>query len=264
MKPLYFFSGQLLVCLLLASSTIGAEQIDLSNAGLNKAKADATELLKNAPDTGDPVLSVDYFLTELSKETDVEKEDPANPAKRVKSKLSINSAPLKVVQCLVIARQMLLTAQPSLPTQGDYLTAWHGRHADLLMTTGLPPKAPGKLPDNVFSDLTGEKDYWSKFLTKWETDAITKDATNFRLALQQAAYSILRVGLDKEKAQVDAVLNGGGTPSGGNRSVSGSGSGGSSSRSYHYSDVIHERLMNGIYRRHYRINNRITRVVARR
>jgi len=246
-----------------ASHAMGREPVDLSNEGLRQSKADAEakakELLANTKASGSTlVLAVDYF----SKKFDESLSVPGFDLIKLQPKTTTIPKKLadmdkKVIQCLLVAEEMLLAAEVS----EDHINEWNRRLTDVLKTTGKDGKS------RVFSPLSSEDAYWKTFLDNWQNDVIKKDSARFRDALRQAAYSILRVGLDIENEQIRKVLEGKSTPVGGGGGGGGgtiSGFSSSSQYSSSHADVWHERMMNGIYRRHYRNMNKIDRITARR
>ena len=104
---------------------------------------------------------------------------------------------------------------------------------------------------------------WKSFLDQWRVDAMKADPSRLRTAMIQAAHEIDKALQGIQREQEASALGAGG------RLVTRNGAasrryGGSSSYGATISDVMHERLMNGIYRSHQRRMNRILRIRGRR
>ena len=233
---------------------------DFSNDGLIKAKLRANELVKTIQPSGDTfVLPADYFLKRFTKEYEFPTVNPLTgapvPGAPV-SRLGLANTDKKVLICTIVAEGMLEVAALERAAPADYVSAWMAKQRAIL---DFQNKDKIPLMDRA------QKTVWELFFKEWIDDVINVDPARFRDALRQAAYSILRVGLDKEQEQIDKVLKGGATPSGTPSAAAATSLiAGGYVGSYHHSTVVHERLMNGIYRRHDRRMYKIERIQARR
>ena len=230
---------------------------EFSNDALRAYAKKAAVLVTDMQPTGDPVLAVNYFLEAFRNEykvlplrADGTLDQDAEPAT-----LSITQDDKKLVVCTLLAETMLEVAQPDDQTPAQYLGTWITAEGKVLdLAVDKQPLLDVRI-----------KQAWRQMLLEWRDKAVAKDSDRFRDALRQAAYSLVRAGLDIEKEHVDRVLAGNATPAGGS---GGSGSAmsslGYSSYGFHHVDVHHERMMNGIYRRHDRRMYKIDRIQARR
>jgi hypothetical protein len=235
---------------------------DFSNKTLMAYAKKAAVLVTDVQPSGDLVLPVNYFHEAFRKEYSVRPVNAAgviDPAAEP-GLMSLTQDDKKLVVCTMLAEAMLTVAKPPDQTSAQYLAAWIAVEPAVLeykTKKGIP------LLDVRI------KQAWQQFLVEWREKVLVTDSNRFGDALRQAAYSLVRTGLDIEKEHVDRVLAGTASPAGG------SGLGGTSSvltgsggsvvvGGYRHVDVHHERMMNGIYRRHDHRMYKIDRIRARR
>lgn len=237
-----------------------------ANEVLIAAAQKAAKMVVEIEPTGDVVLPLTYFQEAFNKPQtvptlDIDGNPQFNPdgTPRV-SKLPLTTTVKKLVVCTTVAEAMLDVAKPDGLTSQQYLQNWMVRERTVLGTKfGNEPM----LQDDM-------KRAWQAFFDDWRAAVLKADATSsrFRDALRQAAYAIVRVGLDIEQDHINKVLQGTATPTGSRAAVVVSTAAYSipsgTARSYHHAEVMHERLMNGIYRRHYRNMSKIERIQVRR
>jgi hypothetical protein len=219
----------------------------------------AAALVTDVQPSGDLVLPVNWFHEAFRKEYSVK---PVNAAGVIDpdaepASMSLTQDDKKLVVCTMLAESMLAIAKVENQTAPQYLSAWLSAEPKIL--DYKTKKGIALLDPRI-------KQAWQQFLAEWREKVLATDSNRFKDALTQAAYSLVRTGLDIEKEHVDRVLAGTATPTGGS-SGGGTGAGTSSSSAsggYRHVDVHHERLMNGIYRRHDRRMYKIDRIQARR
>lgn len=233
---------------------------DFSNKTLREYAKKAAVHVTDVQPSGELVLPVNYFQEAFRKEYKVQtlKADGTPDLDAEAGSLSLTQDDKTVVICTMLAEAMLAVAKPDGQTSGQHLVSWLAAEPKVLdykTKKGIP-----------LLDVR-MKQAWQQFLKEWREKVLAKEESNrFRDALRQAAYSLVRTGLDIEKEHVDRVLAGtatlSGGPGGGGPSTTSAGAGGG--RGYHHVDVHHEHLMNGIYRRHDRRMYKIERIQARR
>ena len=249
---------QLYRCLFLLTSLLPwvaqAQDDALSNEKLAAAKKAALLLVETEP-TGDLVLPLNYFVEQFRKEYPVLGPDGkpiVNPVTKKPATLALTNEDKPILVATMFAEAMLEVAKPDDLTSAQYVAAWVPKEKELLATK------VGQV--DLLTDR--QRQVWQQFLTEWRDKVLATDEGRFRDALRQAAYSLARVALNVEQDHVNRVLAGTSAPTGGVGS-DGTGTGGYVG-SAHHAAVMHERLMNGIYRRHDRRMYKIERSRARR
>lgn len=232
-----------------ANGACAQDKPDLTNAGQAKAKRDALEwLAKNKPTH--PLIVPDQIIRTNFDKDDYDWSYPARGEEEGdEGKGGWRSITYKYHVVNELRQAMVEAAQAA---EDKVFEVWVDKEAALKKKL-LEQKHPDKDPEIL-----------GAFLTDWfdeATKATKDDGALFKRALLQGAYQITQVVLDVQADQEREAgsRSGTGSPSSGTGTAGTGVVGG-----YYHSDVIHERLMNGIYRRHNRRMNQITRIRARR
>lgn len=241
-------------------------QLDFSNQGLINAALTAKEIVDSMEQTGETfVVPADYFLSQFQKEFTVVVKNSAGEIQvdeqtrmPIKASLPLTGTDKKLVVCVLAAEAMLAAAGPDDLSTSEYLAAWEARQKEFLDL---------QIDEEPLLDLN-QKQAWQQFLDEWREMVLQTDSTRIRDALRQAAYSIVRVGLDIEQEHIDRVLRGLTTPSGerddrGLTLTTGVVTSGTYYGPYSHATVFHERRMGHIYRHHERRMYKIQRIRSR-
>lgn len=245
------------------SSLVAVAQVDdVGKDGLAQARKDSTQFLvdKKPPGTSQPVIEQGgYFVEQFKKDREVKGTKKIGPATvPFEGKVALADTDKKLIVCLEIANAMGNVAEEDGDHQSDMPAKWdEARKAVLEKLTTKNEKQK----QAAMSDV--ERLAWEQFLEEWQKEALKAGENRFGDALIQAAYEIVKAGMDittQQETVAQAAQAAASTGAG----VVGTGAGAyARPGGYYHSDVIHERLMNGIYRRHHRRMNKITRIRAR-
>ena len=225
---------------------------------LVEAAARAGELLAVAADTGELILPANYFLEEF------ERQRPAQlPGEQPGATMSLTDTSPFRIACDVVATRMLDIAGQDFAEGEQYLNAW------IQQQPQLAEELAARCRWNNAELRDRQLRLWSEFLDVWRQAAVTAAPGRFRDALRQAAYSILRIMIAKEREWVEQVrldrVGGGGTfAAGGPGTIGPTGFGPVPAAGATWARVHHERKMNAIFHRHYRRSYKIERISARR
>jgi hypothetical protein len=224
-------SVALLVCGLAAGQ-------DLTNDELKTAFKEAVGTLEAQAPAGEQVLREDYFRDKF-------KEAHQVTAAAGTTTLTMRDSQRLVLAVNEVAKAMLAVAGEERATSALYQSAWSTAEPDLLKRLGGPPDGKVLLTPNLQA-------IWLKFLQEWRAEVVRVAPDRFRDALRQAAYSLLRIGLDTEDEWIKKVQEGGfvAAPVGG--APVGTGYVGGASPYYPWMYHRHYRIMNRIERHHYR------------
>ena len=218
-----------------------------SNAGLAKTRQEALDFIaKKVPKT-DPVLSPpEYFINKFSK-----------LYQTTGGKFTLAGTKAKLLACMEVARAMdEIGSQEGnpVPTPQSLLADWTVREGILLSKLG--EKSEATFDRSILTD--NELQAWKQFLQEWREDVSRSNPERFKDALLQAAYQIVKAGLEIQTAQERAAASGElPARSSSNGDGSGNGIGGTSF-------PFHERRMNKIIHHYERRASRAALIRARR
>jgi len=201
---------------------------------LKAATKEAASLLESKVDAGELVLREDFFKDKFS-----ELHEFAGAAGAPKKKFTLRDTNPFLITLTEVAKSMLKVAEPDRANSAAYLAAWVEEEKALMAKMG-PPPGIGVAPDLI--------KVWEVFFETWRGDVARLQPDQFRNALRQAAYSILRLGLDIEADWIKRVREQGNIATS-TAAGSASDSGGTYVDHGHHR---HYRIMRRIERHHYR------------
>ncbi len=240
------------------------DKIDVSNAGQAKSKQETLAWLAANKPTA-PLIVPDVFFTAKFDQTytfDIPANPPLMPVAQPGSKATLRGA--GTIYKYHVAKELrdTMLAIAASPAENVFDLWLNDKEPELYAKLGKPP-FPASVSPVIRLFL---KDWYDEVMksVNLENDETAK-TTKFKEALKQAAYQFTSTAVDFQKkdeaitaskavvgSSVETSLRGAGSPPTG------------STGGYHFADVVHERLMNGIYRRHNRNMNKIERIRARR
>lgn len=198
---------------------------------------------ENKPTSDRVIPEDDYFLRAFN-----------TPRKHEDQTFTMAGSDDKVYIFWEIAKAMKKTANDHGNDPDKVIVEWEKARTEVMDKLSTPDQFTNRaLYDH-------ERAVWDQFLDQWEKDAKAAAPERFKDALNQAAYELVKRGLDVQTKQETLAKTSGPT-----REANSGASASASARpgGYYLSDVIHERMMNHIYRTHHRRMNRIIRIRAR-
>lgn len=239
------------------------ENWDTTNAGLAQLRLKVSEWVSENKPTGELKFSDDSIKAMMSKKRDVSVPSLGGGAPQLKKGFTfLNNVKFKYHTSWEIRTRFLAVVDEIKAAGADEEKL--KRVVESLPDSLAAIKARiNSQKQNLDAVLTYEflKDWYLALTPNLEgLSTYPEKAQYLETALHQSSYQILvfmnEIQVSNEASAGELPQNGGGS----SESV------GTSSRTsgYHHADVIHERLMNGIYRRHNRHMNQIERITARR
>jgi hypothetical protein len=210
---------------------------DLNADQLKAATKEAAGRLEAKVDTGPLVLREDYFKDKFNEPHTI--QTPAG----VPAKLTLRDSQRLVLAVNEVAKAMLKVAEPDRTSAVQYRSAWLEEEKVLIQRL-----ASGEGPVLLTPNLV---QIWGEFFDGWETEVVRLAPDRFRDALRQAAYSLLRLGLDIEEDWIKTVRESGNAAAAGMQMTSASAAGPLEDR-YPWMYYRHYRIMNRIERHSYR------------
>lgn len=177
----------------LAISILASVGFSQTPAELAASNAAAITLLRDADkDLGELLVPPDYFAESFEKKRDFPQLGGL-PTK----KLSLRDSPSLILAITYFAVPMLEIANDKDLNSEGYLNKWKLKKDSLVNNIGAPPKQPICPPDVAV--------VWDEFFDRWQEDVVKVDKERGRDAIRQAAYSMLRLGLNIEKEWIEKV-----------------------------------------------------------
>ncbi|MBC7856968.1 MAG: hypothetical protein IAF94_26360 [Pirellulaceae bacterium] len=214
------------------------------NVKLSPVHREALLALEQKVETGDLVLREDYFRDKFKELHEFPGPPPAPPAPPQIQKLTLRDTLEFLKTINEVSKAMLNAAKPDRNSSDAYQTAWLEEESAILARMG--DISPTFVPD--LGQGSERLQIWTTFLRDWRADVVRQNPDRFRDALRQAAYSMLRLGLDIEDGWIKAVREQGNIAVAADTGTYSS-VGASSSYGGHHR---HYRIMRRIERHHYR------------
>jgi hypothetical protein len=235
-----------IAALVLALATVPAAVAPVISRGqeltadqLKAVTKTAAAMLERKVETGPLVLREDYFKDKFNEPHTIQSD--AGPAK-----LTLRDSQRLVLAVTEVAAAMLSVAEPDRASAAQYQSAWVDAEQVVLARLG-DVEGPVVLTPNLVG-------VWRTFLAEWRAEVVRLAPDRFRDALRQAAYSLLRLGLDIEDEWIQTVRDQGTAAAAGGPYAPASAAG-PGAVDYWSPPLAYPH----VYRRHYRIMNRIHR-----
>ncbi|MGI8979348.1 MAG: hypothetical protein ACR2FY_08990 [Pirellulaceae bacterium] len=214
------------------------------NDKLSPVHQKALLALEQKVETGDLVLREDYFRDKFKELHEFPGPPATPPAPQQVQKLTLRDTLEFLKTVTEVSAAMLNAAKPNRNSADAYQTAWLEEERTILARMG--EISPTFVPD--LGQGPERLQIWTTFLRDWRADVVRQQPDRFRDALRQAAYSLLRLGLNIEEGWVKAVREQGNIATTDSTSSTAT-IGTSSSYGGHHR---HYRIMRRIERHHYR------------